>query len=311
MNLSKIFLSFIIFSLTCHMLFDKSCYAIDTGKAPIMDLKSSILELQALVKNNSPGIVSVSVYDDTGALKNSGSGFFIDKEGRIITNASIWKDAYSAEVLSESENFSEISIINRNDELDIALIRVKTKNENPLEPDFNYKTSLGERVVIIGKSDGLATTVSEGLVSSLSEEDFELFEIRTTASILRYRPGKDGPVLNTSGKVIGITGNPISGKKISDGIWGGFNNDQMYAVGLQPIKSVLADSAHTEQLHPAKSKVWFKWFASSLKSKALNGFLYLYDIGFSKIIAFLFVIMLILYIFEQVYVKYIKPKYGR
>lgn len=278
-----------------------------------MDLESSVRELRSLVSKNSPGIVSVSVYDDTGALIGEGSGFFLNNGGRVITNASIWKDAYSAEVLSELNSYNEIIILNRNEDIDIALIKVKAINETPLELDFNYKTNLGERVVVIGKSTGLANTVSEGLVSSMSKEaeGIKSFEIQTTISLLRYQGSKDGPVLNTAGKVVGVASNTISDRKISDETWRGFNNDQMYAVSLQSIKSLLSDSGRIEHLHLAKSKVWFRWFVSSLKSNVLKGFLYLYDIGSKKIITFLLGIILIIYIIEQSYVKYRKFKNSR
>jgi len=276
-----------------------------------MDLESSVKELRSLVNKNSPGIVFVAVYDDTGTLRSSGSGFFIDNEGRIITKASIWKDAYSAEVLSEVNSYNDIVMLNRNDELDIALIKVKAISETPLELDFNYKTNLGERVVVIGKRIDLVNTFSEGLVYPLSG-DGEVFKIQITASILPHQASsKDGPVLNTTGKVVGVASNTISDRKISDKTWIGFNNDQMYAVSLKSIKSLLSDSGHIEHLHSAKSKVWFKWLGSSLKNKVLKGFVYLYDIGSMKIIAFLFGIILIIYIIEQIYVKYRKFKYSR
>jgi S1-C subfamily serine protease len=278
-----------------------------------MDFERSVKELRSLVSKNSPGIVSVSVYDDAGALIGEGSGFFLNNEGGIITNASIWKDAYSAEVLSELNSYNEIVILNRNEDIDIALIKVKAINETPLESDFNYKTNLGERVVVIGKSTDLANTVSEGLVSTLSEEGehLKLFEIRTTASIVPFQASTDGPVLNAVGKVVGFTSKTISDKKISDEIWRGFNNDQMFAVSLQSIKPLLSESVHIEHLHRAKSKVWFRWFVRSLKSMVLTGFLYFYNIGFSKLIAFLIVIIIIINIVELLYSKYIKPKYGR
>jgi hypothetical protein len=280
----------------------------DTIDVPFMDLESSVRELRSLVNKNSPGIVFVAVYDETGALRSSGSGFYIDNEGRIITNASIWEDAYSAEVLSDLNSYREVELLNRNEELDIALIKVKAINETPLELDFNYETNLGERVIIIGKSDGQVKTVSEGLISSFpkTEENLKFVEIQTAVSILPYQSSKDGPVLNTVGKVVGVVSNAIS-----RGTWRGFNNEQMNVVSLWSIKSMLSDSAHTEHLHTAKSKVWFKWFMSFLKSNFIKGFIFLYDIGSTKIIIFLSGVILIIYIIERLYNKYKKIRYGK
>jgi len=313
MSLSKTIFSFITFLLTTCTLLDNSFSAFDAGNVSFMDLESSIKELRYLVDKNNRGIVSVLVYDNTGALMKSGSGFFIDSEGRIITNSSILKDAYSAEVLSDFNSYSEVLVLNRHEDIDITLIKVKAVNETPLELDFNYKTNLGERVVIIGKLNGQVNTVSEGLISSFpkTEENLKLIEIQTVVSLLPSQSSKDGPVLNTKGKVVGIASNTIFDRKISVGNLRGFNNDQMFAISLQSIKPLLLESGHIEHLHRAKSKVWLRWFVSCLKSKVLKGFIYLYEIGFNKLIAFLFVIIIIIYIFKLLYFKYIKPKYGR
>ena len=313
MNLSKTILSVITFLLTACLFLNNSCNALDPVDAPFMDLESSVNELRSLIKKSNSGIVSVLVYDDAGALRDSGSGFFIDNEGRIITNSAIWKDAYSAEVISDINSYSEVLVLNRNEDIDIALIKVKAADEIPLELEFNYETNLGERVIAIGKLNGQVNTVSEGVISSFpeTEENLKLIEIQTAISILPYKSSKDGPVLNTTGKVVGVASNTIYDRKISDGTWRGFNNDQMYAVSLQSIKPLISESGQIEHLHRAKSKVWFRWFVSLLKSMVLTGFLYFYNIGFSKLIAFLFVIVIIIYILELLYSKYIKPKYGR
>jgi S1-C subfamily serine protease len=312
MDQSKIISSFITFLLTTCLFLNNSC-ALEAGEPSFMDLESSVKELRSLINKNGPGVVSVAVYDDTGALRSSGSGFFIDREGRIITNASIWKDAYSAEVLSDFNSYSEVLVLDRNEDLDIALIKVKATNEIPLELDFNHETNLGDRVIIIGKLDSQVNTISEGIISSFpkTEKNLKLIEMQTAVSILPYQSSKDGPVLNTAGKVVGVTSNTIFDRKISAVNWRGFNNDQMYAISLQSVKSLLSESGHIEYLHRAKSKVWFRWFVRSLKSMLLTGFVYFYDIGFSKLIAFLFVIVIIIYIFRLLYSKYIKPKYGR
>ena len=57
----------------------------------------------------SPGIVTIIAYDITGTVSGKGSGFFIDRKGLILTNADIMKDAYSAEVISESNRYNSVA----------------------------------------------------------------------------------------------------------------------------------------------------------------------------------------------------------
>ena len=309
MNLLKNVLSIASFFFTTCMLCNNSFGALNTAGTSFMDLESSVKELRSLIDKNSPAVVHIEVYDDTGALRNSGSGFFIDREGRIITNASIWKDAYSAEVVSDNNAYSEVVVLDHNEELDIALIKVRATNEIPLELDFNYKASLGERVIIIGKLNGQVNTVSEGIISSFpkTEEKLKLIEIQTVVSILPNQGSKDGPVLANDGKVVGVASSTIFDKEVPAEIWRGFNNDQMFAVTLQSIKPLLSESGHIEHLHHAKSKIWFRWFASSLKSMILTGVLFFYDIGLNKLMVLLFVIVVIGYMLGLLYSKYIRP----
>jgi S1-C subfamily serine protease len=310
MNLIRIILRFLAFLLATFILCNNSFSASGTNNASFMDLEGSKKELLSLVNRNSRAIVSVAVYDDTGALKNRGSGFFIDGEGRIITNSSIWKDAYSAEVLSDLNSYKKVVILNRNENLDIAIIKVKAAHEVPLELDFSNKPSLGERVVVIGKLANLNDTVSEGLISAFLKTDGNrnVIEIQTVVSILPYQTSKDGPVLNAGGKVIGVAGNILPDEKTSGGTITGLIDNSMYAVNLDSIKPLLSEAGHSEHLRPAKTRIWSKWLMSSLRAKAIKVFLYLYGIGFSTLIAVLLAIIVIFYIVEQLYLKYIKSK---
>lgn len=308
MNLTKniIILSMSVLLTTC--LFLHPSYA-DTVPSSFMDLAGSAEELMSLVNRASPGIVHIAVYDDTGALTGSGSGFFLDNKGVIIINAYLLKDAYSAEVLSESNSYSEVLVLSRNDKHDIAAIKVKGTKEIPLELDFGYKVNLGDRVVVMGKTTNMASTVSEGLVSFLTQadQDPKLFEIESTAPLLRFQIGKDGPVLNTYGKVIGITSNLISARE-NPAL---FHSEVMYAVSSNSIQQLLLNTEDVEYLHPARSKVWIKWFVSSVKSSFLQGYIYLYDKGAMKIIIFLTVIIFVIYLARELFLKVINKRYGK
>ncbi|GBD96869.1 MAG TPA: serine protease [Nitrospirae bacterium] len=301
----------VIFSFSLlSTVFSHNASASDT--AGFMDLERSIKELKQIVKKTTPGVVTVVAYDDSGAESGRGSGFFIDTQGRIITNSSVLKDAYSAEVFSKSNYYDDVIILNRDEGLDFALIQVKAAGEVYLEPDFGYKIEPGERVVVIGRSADLGKTVSEGLVSSLSniEERAELIKIQTTTPILSYRAGKDGPLLNMAGKVIGVTG---TGFPESEGFeplpWP--DNQEIKAVSLRSIKSLLSGQGEFEHLQRAKSGIWSQWFIRSIKTAAITGFITLYDIGFPKLMAIVFVIIVIISIIQWLYLKLKKLIFNR
>jgi S1-C subfamily serine protease len=131
-----IVVAIISFSLLSPLILDSTSTSNTSG---FMDLEVSIKELQQIVDKTRPGVVMVIVYDDSGAESGRGSGFFIDKEGRIIMNESIMNGAYSAEIFSKSNHYDDVVILNRDRDIDLALIQVKTNDEIPLELDFDYK----------------------------------------------------------------------------------------------------------------------------------------------------------------------------
>lgn len=292
----------LVIAVSCSLL---SFCASASNASSFMDLELSIKELEQIVEKASPGVVMVVSYDDSGAESRRGSGFFIDREGRIITNASIMKDAYSAEVLSRSNHYDDVIILNRDETLDFALIQVKATGEAPLELDFDYKIEPGERVVAIGRSSDLKKTVSEGIIISLDNtgEISGLIDLQTTTPILSFRKSKDGPLLNMSGKVIGVTSTAIADNQNFDEIPRMPDYQNIKAISLDSIKPFLSKPDSTEHLQRAKSKIWSRWFLRWLKTAAVTGFITLYGIGFSKLMAIVFIIIVIISIIQWLYFK--------
>jgi len=114
------------------------------------------------VRKARKSIVTVITYDRSG-VKRSGSGFIVDNEGRIITNASVMKNAYAAEVFSESAHYKKVMLLNSNKGTDLALLQINAVNEVPIGIDYEYKTRPGDRIIVLGKPSGFHITVSEGL----------------------------------------------------------------------------------------------------------------------------------------------------
>jgi S1-C subfamily serine protease len=267
-----------------------------------MDLELSIKELQQLVEKTSPSLVMVVSYDDSGAESGRGSGFFIDRKGLIITNASTVKGAYSAEVLSRSRQYDNVMILHKDDLLDFALIQVKAAEERPLELGFDYEVTPGERVVVIGKSPDLNKTVSEGLIISI-EDKSKLMEIQTTKPLLSFSESKDGPLLNMSGKVIGVMSTAVSESKNMDVIPRMPDYQNFKAVSVTLIKQFISKQGNAERLQPARSKIWSSWVMRWMQTAAISTFIFLYSMGFPKLMALAFIIILIISTIQWLFIK--------
>ncbi|NOX34108.1 MAG: DegQ family serine endoprotease [Deltaproteobacteria bacterium] len=134
-----------------------------------------------------------------------GSGFIISKDGYIVTNNHVIKDADEIKVVLFDKSEYKATIIGTDPMTDLALIKIKAKNLVPLKFGSSSDTEVGSWVVAIGSPFGLEQTVTAGIVSAkgriIGSGPYDDF-IQTDASI---NPGNSGgPLLNLKGEVIGI-----------------------------------------------------------------------------------------------------------
>jgi len=138
--------------------------------------------------------------------RSLGSGFIINKDGYILTNAHVVENVDEIKVsLSDQKDFTA-QLIGTDTKTDIGLIKIKSWHDLPTVVLGNSdKLQVGEWVVAIGNPFGLKQTVTTGIVSAKGRvigtgpyDDF----IQTDASI---NPGNSGgPLFNIYGEVIGI-----------------------------------------------------------------------------------------------------------
>lgn len=137
--------------------------------------------------------------------KSLGSGFIISKDGYIVTNNHVIKDADQIKVILHDKTEYDASIIGTDPMTDLALIKIKAKDLAPLKFGRSSEADVGSWVVAIGSPFGLEQTVTAGIVSAkgriIGSGPYDDF-IQTDASI---NPGNSGgPLLNLEGEVIGI-----------------------------------------------------------------------------------------------------------
>lgn len=162
--------------------------------------------LQALVKENEKTVFLVQCFNDKNQVVSTGSGFFIDKSGLAFTNVHVIKDAYKAKIKTIDGKFYDVDkIIDFNSSLDIA--KIKIKNISVISFPFIKlaikKTEKGEAVFAIGNPDGLESSVSTGIISSIRKiPDYgECYQITAPIS-----PGSSGGALfNMKGELLGMT----------------------------------------------------------------------------------------------------------
>jgi S1-C subfamily serine protease len=149
----------------------------------------------------------------------TGSGFVVDKDGMILTNAHVVEGADSVTVSFEDggkEIPAEVKGVDTS--TDLAALKIDPSEVEHLEVlplGDSSKSQVGDPVVAIGNPFGYSRTVTTGIVSGLQREiiapdGFQIDNvIQTDASI---NPGNSGgPLLDASGRVIGINSQIATG----------------------------------------------------------------------------------------------------
>lgn len=143
----------------------------------------------------------------------AGTGFFVRKDGLIITNKHVVeRDDVEYTVVTNDGTKHQARVLARDPVNDLALISIAGDNFQVLALGDSSKVKLGQTVIAVGNALGqFSNTVSKGIVSGLSRSvvaqggssvETLIGVIQTDAAI---NPGNSGgPLLDLSGKVIGI-----------------------------------------------------------------------------------------------------------
>ena len=154
----------------------------------------------------SPSVVSVR----TGS--GSGTGFLVDSDGTIVTNAHVVGDSSEVQVrFTDDGEFHSARVLGVDASTDLAALKVDASAANgvrPLKLADSDKVQVGDSALAIGYPLGLDRTATAGIVSGLERDiqapnGFSIDKvIQTDAPI---NPGNSGgPLLNANGEVIGV-----------------------------------------------------------------------------------------------------------
>ncbi len=147
--------------------------------------------------------------------RGTGSGFIINKEGDIITNAHVVSGADKVTVILKDGRQIEGKVLGSDELTDVAVVQVKSDNLPVVSLGSSLNLQPGDWAIAIGNPLGLDNTVTAGIISAIGRNsgqigvDKRVSFIQTDAAI---NPGNSGgPLLNQSGEVIGVNTAIIQG----------------------------------------------------------------------------------------------------
>jgi putative serine protease PepD len=172
---------------------------------------SSGVDAKAIYANTSAGVVDITA-KGTGSSQSTatGSGFVVDGQGDIVTAAHVIDGASSIKVTFSDGVTRTATLAGKDDATDVAVLKVDPSGLtlHPLKLGSSAALGVGDSVVAIGSPFGYQESVSTGIVSGL-DRTIQAPNGYTVAHAIQtdaaLNPGNSGgPVLDSSGRVIGI-----------------------------------------------------------------------------------------------------------
>jgi S1-C subfamily serine protease len=156
--------------------------------------------------------------------EGTGSGIVYDSQGHIITNYHVIEGAEELFVTLPDESTVDARVVGADPSNDLAVIQVDAPAEllHPVPLGASADLRVGQIVVAIGNPFGLERTLTVGVVSALgrvieSPDDRFIGEIIQTDAAIN--PGNSGgPLLDLSGRIIGVNTAIFSPSQASAGI---------------------------------------------------------------------------------------------
>jgi putative serine protease PepD len=185
-----------------------------------------------------------------GTQQAQGSGFVYDDQGHVITNQHVVDGAQSVRVTLWNGKTYDATVVGSDASTDLAVLDVDAPASvlQPLSLGDSSKLEVGDGVVAIGSPFGLEQTVTSGIVSALHRQitapnDFAIDDaIQTDAAINHGNSG--GPLLDLSGRVIGVTSQIESESGGNDGVGFAVSSNTVKRIADALISSGSVDHAY-------------------------------------------------------------------
>ena len=208
-----------------------------------------------IYRTDAPGVVQItatsvtqSPTDPFGFLPSApqtsqslGSGFVIDKAGHVVTNYHVVQGAQKVLVSFSGQDQMPATVVGKDPSTDIAVLKINAHARalTPLQLGNSDAVHVGDAVYAIGNPFGYARTLTAGVVSALQRQisapnNLPIENaIQTDAAINHGNSG--GPLIDASGRVIGVT------SQISTGNTGEQGNVGIgFAIPVNLVRNVAA-----------------------------------------------------------------------
>ena len=154
-----------------------------------------------------------------GERASLGSGVIVDAKGFILTNLHVVDtlfDAFDTEVTLSDGRKTPATVVAWDQANDLAVLHINADGLIPIETATINELKIGNIVFAIGYPRNIGQSVSQGIVSAVSQSEQGMALIQTDAAI---NPGNSGGALiNRNGQLVGINSSILSASGNFEGI---------------------------------------------------------------------------------------------
>ena len=186
---------------------------------PAGDLAADEKATINLYKQTIPSVVHITTLalrqdfftlDIRAVPEGTGSGFIWDKEGRVVTNFHVIRNADRAKVTLWDQTTLDAALVGAYPDKDLAVLKIDAPPEKlrPIPIGTSHDLQVGQKAFAIGNPFGLDFTLTTGIISALGRE-IKSVNQRTIRGVIQtdaaINPGNSGgPLLDSSGRLIGV-----------------------------------------------------------------------------------------------------------
>jgi S1-C subfamily serine protease len=210
------------------------------------------LTARDIYKRDAPGVVFIraNVVEQTSSPFDfglpqqqqgvaTGSGFVVDRDGTILTNAHVVNGASKVTVQFENKRVLTAKVLGADQSTDLAVLKIDTSGLKltPLVLGSSSSAQVGDPTIAIGNPFGLERTLTTGVISAVhrtiqAPNNFQIDNVLQTDAAIN--PGNSGgPLIDATGRVIGIN------SQIETGGSGTGNVGIGFAVPIDTAKQII------------------------------------------------------------------------
>ena len=177
-----------------------------SGDGEILDVIEAVAK--SVVHINTVRVVQ-DYYHRRHPLKGSGSGFILEPDGHIVTNAHVIRNADKIGVVLWDNRPVEGTVLGSCRGIDVAVVKIESDTLPVARLGVSKELRVGQRVYAIGNPFGLVggPTVTSGVISAL-DRSIQARNVSFTGLVqtdAAINPGNSGgPLVDTEGRVVAI-----------------------------------------------------------------------------------------------------------